>query len=92
MIMRQQEFGGGIIYIHQDQKKKYFDKWRSFLINKIIQNKIEVIYTIKPLEGEENILQNIISNQCYNEKNLSKILMFQEIITCKELESSIITE
>ncbi len=70
--------------------RKYFSEWRKFLINKIIQNKIEVIYTIKPLEGEENILQNIISNKCYNEKNLSKILMFQEITNCKELTSSII--
>ena len=70
-------------------EKKYFDEWRNFLINKIIQNKIKVIYTIKPLEGEENILQNIISDQCYTENNLSKILMIQEMMECNELISSI---
>ncbi len=70
-------------------EKKYFDEWRNFLINKIIQNKVKVIYTIKPLEGEENILQNIISDQCYNENNLSKILMIQEMMECNELISSI---
>ena len=72
-------------------EKKYFDEWRNFLINKIIKKKIEVVYTIKPLEGEENIFQNIISNQCYNEKNLSKILMIQEIIKCNDLVSSLNT-
>ena len=64
--------------------KKYFSEWKNFLIDRIKSNKIEVVYTIKPLEGEENIFRDLIDRECYNEKYLNKILMVQEIYKCKD--------
>ena len=39
-----------------DLKNKYFPVWREFLIKKLKENRIEVIYTIKPLMGEKMYL------------------------------------
>ena len=65
-------------------EKKYFSEWKNFLIDRIKSNKIEVVYTIKHLEGEENIFRDLIDRECYNEKYLNKILMVQEIYKCED--------
>ena len=38
--------------IYPEPNKVYFEEWKSFLISKILKENIELIYTIKPLEGE----------------------------------------
>ena len=71
-------------YLSSRARKKYFSEWKNFLIDRIKSNKIEVVYTIKPLEGEENIFRDLIDRECYNEKYLNKILMAQEIYKCED--------
>ena len=40
-------------HIYPVPNTKYFKYWKDFLLNKISNEKIEIIYTINPLEGEK---------------------------------------
>jgi len=58
-----------------------------FLLNKIKKEKIEVIYTVHPLEGETDIFEGMINENCYSKKSVTKILTFQKLNECNELLS-----
>ena len=74
-------------HIYPEPGKPYFKNWKNFLLQKIIRDKIEVIYTIHPLEGEKNIFDGLIENNCYNSKYLNEILLVQNLKECKEFEA-----
>ena len=65
--------------------QKYFLEWKKFLLKQIIEKNIEVIYTVHPLEGEENIFQDLLDEKCYSNKKLNKILVLQIINNCDDL-------
>ncbi len=73
-------------HIYPEPNKLYFEEWKNFLINKILKEKIEVIYTIKPLEGEENIFEGLIKSNCYSTNKINEILIEQKLNDCKELK------
>ena len=70
---------------YPDTKNEFFYIWKKFLIEKIKKNRIEVIYTIKPLIGESDILENILDEDCYSKSSLSKSLEIQILRNCKNL-------
>ena len=70
---------------YPDTKNEYFYIWKKFLIEKIKKNKIEVIYTIKPLIGESDILENVLDENCYSKSYLSKGLEIQILRNCTSL-------
>ena len=65
--------------------QKYFPEWKKFLLRQIVENKIEAVYTVHPLEGEENIFQDLIDKKCYSSKKLNEILVLQTLKKCKDL-------
>ena len=71
---------------YPDKNNKYFYLWKKFLLNKIKENNIEVIYTILPLAGEEDILVGTLNKKCYSEKELRSDLKIQILKNCKELK------
>jgi hypothetical protein len=65
--------------------QKYFKEYKSFFINNIKQNKIEVIYTIG--KGEENILGLILENDCFVSKKEGKFIFSHKILKgCMDLQ------
>ena len=68
--------------------KKYFLEWKNFYLIRLTR-KIQVIYTVHPLEGEKNIFQGLISKDCYSSKKLSDILEIQMLQSCEDLNFSI---
>ena len=72
---------------YPDRENKYFNVWKSFLKQKIRQNNIKVIYTVKPLEGERDILENILSKKCFTKLSLTSILDVQVLEDCDELKN-----
>ena len=50
-------------------------------------DKIDVIYTVHPLEGENDIFEGMISKECYSTKRLNEILTVQKLTNCSELIS-----
>ena len=69
---------------YPDTKNKYFPVWKKFLIKKLKENQIEVIYTIKPLLGEKDILINILSDNCYSKSKLNEIVNIQVLKSCND--------
>ena len=74
-------------HMYPEQEEKYFIEWKSFLLDKIINKKVKKIYTIHPLEGEKNILMNILSEECYSKKILSDILDVMTLKSCKDINT-----
>ena len=74
-------------HIYPEPGKPYFANWKKFLLDKISKEKIEVIYTIHPLEGEKNIFDGLIKGSCYSNDYLNDILLVQNLKECKELKS-----
>ena len=73
-------------HIYPEPDEKYFINWKNFLISKIINENIEVIYTIKPLVGEHDIFEGLISKDCYSNEKKNKILVLQTLNDCNEFK------
>ena len=56
--------------------------YRNLIINKIKNNNIEVIYTINPVTNSN--LYDYVNINCFEEKNITEILVSYELKTCKE--------
>ena len=72
-------------HIYPVSNTKYFIYWKNFLLQKIKKDNIELIYTIHPLEGEKNIFENLLSEDCYTNNQVNDILVIQKLKDCKEL-------
>ena len=72
-------------HIYPVPNTKYFIHWKNFLLQKIKKENIDSIYTIHPLEGEKNIFEGLISEECYTNEKISDILIIQKLKDCKEL-------
>ena len=71
-------------HIYPVPENKYFKDWKNFLLTKIKDNNIDVIYTIHPLEGETDIFDGMISKNCYSKEILNEILTIQKLKKCIE--------
>ena len=74
-------------HIYPQSGQKYFNKWKSFLLSKIKEKNIKVIYTVHPLEGEHDIFEGLIKSNCIHKEKLNEILVIQRLQNCKELNS-----
>ena len=75
-------------HIYPVSGQKYFKEWKNFLLSKIKNENIEVIYTVHPLEGEHDIFEGVVDNDCVSKKNLNEILVIQILKNCIGLISS----
>ena len=66
---------------------KYFEIYRNFIINKLKENKIEIIYTIKPLWGDDDILETILDENCVEKTMLTDILQRHLLLQCNDLKN-----
>ena len=74
-------------HIYPVPNTKYFIHWKNFLLQKIKKENIDSIYTIHPLEGEKNIFEGLISEECYTNEKINDILIIQKLNDCRELKS-----
>lgn len=73
--------GNGVDYPLIDNKNFYI--YKEFFLNQIVKNNIEIIYTIKPIDGY--IYLNILDDICVEVKKENEILFSHLILNCKEL-------
>lgn len=73
-------------HIYPDKNNLYFEEWKKFLFSKIFRENIEIIYVIKPLEGEEDVFGGLISSNCYSSSKINEILIEQKLNYCDELK------
>tara|TARA_B100001123_G_scaffold133061_1_gene154192 strand:+ start:1044 stop:2612 length:1569 start_codon:yes stop_codon:yes gene_type:complete len=65
---------------HPLSDNQYFSEYRNFFIKIIKENKIEVIYTIKPVHA--SFLEEILGEKCIRTSNVSKILDVHTVLNC----------
>ena len=70
---------------YPSKENKYFLNWKNFYLNKLNENKIKIVYMIKPLAGETDPLKNILSDNCFKKEKLTDIIEVFIINKCSEL-------
>ena len=69
---------------YPQKDSKYYLSYKSLLINKIKDNEIKVIYTVRPLSGKH--FYPYIDENCFEEKKITKILKSYEVNLCTEIK------
>ncbi len=64
-----------------------FKIYKEFSINKLKENKIEIVYIIKPLWGGNDVFENGLSKNCYTKKEITEVLDSYLLQQCKELNN-----
>ncbi len=75
-------------HVNPNRGSKYYDIYKKFFINILVNNKIKVIYIVKPLwDGlaSVNHVNNVLSKECIKKKQITKILDSYELLPCKDL-------
>jgi hypothetical protein len=65
-------------------ENKYFTDFRRFFIKKIKDNKIKVIYTIKPVDA--SFLKDILEEKCIKTSNVNNMLNIHSVLNCDKLK------
>ena len=73
-------------HVYPTKGQEYFDIYKEFFINKLKSNKIEIIYTIKPMWGGEDFYEDIINPECLKKSQVTKILDAHLILKCDHLK------
>ena len=66
---------------------EYFQTYRNFFINQLIKNKIQIVYIIKPLWGDDNVLETILNKNCVKKTSLTDILD-SYLLKCKDIPNN----
>ena len=64
-----------------------FNIYKDFYITKLKENRIEIIYTVKPLWGGDNVFKKPLSQKCLKKNSLTKILDSYLLLSCDELKN-----
>ena len=77
----------GEYHAYPDKGHKYFEIYRNFFITKLKENKIEIVYIVKPLWGGDNLLESILNENCVEKKIITEILESQLLLECEDLKN-----
>jgi len=70
------------------ENNKYYNLYKKFFINKLKENKVEIIYTLSPLWGDDsdNILKPLSDKKCVKKTVITNILNSYFIKDCADLK------
>ena len=66
---------------------KYFQVYRNFFISKLKENNIKIIYTVKPLVGDDDVIETILSKNCVKKTQITDILDSHLLLECEDLKN-----
>ena len=75
------------LHVYPEKGNKYFDIYKRFFIDKLKENKIEIVYTIEPLIGDNDVLDTILDSSCVKKTQITEILHSHLLLQCKDLEN-----
>jgi hypothetical protein len=73
-------------HAYPSKNDKYFGVYRQFFIDKLKENEVEIVYTVKPLHGEPDALAIILNKDCVKKVEITEILESQLLLNCQELK------
>tara|TARA_B100000029_G_scaffold495166_1_gene559849 strand:+ start:2105 stop:3667 length:1563 start_codon:yes stop_codon:yes gene_type:complete len=68
------------------ENDEYFEDYKKFFINQIINKDIKIIYLIYPLE--KNVFIPLLNENCVEEKKINSMLSSHTIIDCEQLRKN----
>ena len=74
-------------HVYPTKEHKYFKIYKKFFISKLKENRIEVVYTIKPLWGDDEVLKPILHEDCIKKKAITDILISHLLLSCSDLNN-----
>ena len=72
-------------HVYPSKGDKYFDIYQKFFIEKIKGRKIETIYTVKPLYGDDDVLKDVLDDNCVSKIIVNDILEKHLIKKCNQM-------
>ena len=72
-------------HVNPNEDSKYFNTYKNFFINRLKENKIKIIYIVKPLWGG-NIIEKSIDSSCFTKNEVTKILDRYTIKECDDFK------
>ena len=73
--------------LNQEKNSKYFKIYKSFFINKLKENKIEIAYIVKPLWGGDDVFEKGLNKNCIKKMKITEILDSYLLQQCEELKN-----
>ena len=73
-------------HVYPSKNQKFFKVYRNFFISKLKENNIQVIYTVKPLVGDTDVIKPILNISCYKKEILTDILDRHILKKCDDLK------
>ena len=71
----------------QDIESKFFKIYKKFFINKLKENKIEIVYIVKPLWAGDKFFQKGLNENCIKKTKITEILDSYLLQQCVELKN-----
>ena len=72
-------------HVNPGKKDKYYKIYKEFFINKLKENKIQIVYIIKPLWGGSKVFEESINSECLSKNKINEIMDAYLLIKCDEL-------
>ncbi len=69
-------------HVYPTKDHRLFDYYKEFFLEKINKKNIKKIFVIKPLAGDDKIVETIFQNQCFSKEKRTKILDVYNISKC----------
>ena len=77
-----------INHIHNEKKEsKYYKIYKSFFVNKLRENEIEIVYMIKPLWTGNDFFEKGLDKKCLKKTKITEILDSYLLKQCVELKN-----
>ena len=74
-------------HVYPEKGDKYFEIYRNFFVSKLKENKIEIVYTVEPLIGDDDVLEDILSKDCVKKTQVTDILVSHMLLNCEDLKN-----
>ena len=74
-------------HVNPERGSKHFKKYKKFFIEKFKENKVKVVYVIKPMMGGDKIIENVLDSSCYSKKVFNKMLNIYKILNCNDIKN-----
>jgi len=74
-------------HVNPEKDSKYFNIHKKFFFDRLKENKIKIVYLVKPLWGGNDIFEKNISKNCYIKNEITKILVSYSLNKCDDLKN-----
>ena len=74
-------------HVNPNKDSKYYKIHKKYFLSKMKENKVEVVYIVKPLWGGNDIFKINLDNKCYEINKITEMLDVYILKNCEELKT-----